>query len=47
MLVMQTVIVIFTVLLGIFALPLASGALYQFIGMWRDRDVRPEASVAR
>lgn len=37
MLVMQTDIVIFAVLLGVFALLLASGALYQFIATWRDR----------
>lgn len=34
---MQTVIVIFAVLLGVFALLLASGALYQFTGTWCDR----------
>ncbi len=38
---MQTVIVIFAVLLGIFALLLASGALYQLIGTWRYRRLFP------
>jgi len=41
MLMMQTIIVIFAVVLGTFALLLASGALYHSIGTWRDRRLSP------
>jgi pimeloyl-ACP methyl ester carboxylesterase len=37
MLVMQTVIVIFAIVVGILALALTSGAVYQWLGTWRDR----------
>ena len=38
---MQTVIAILAVLLGIVALPLASGAVYQSLATWRDRRRSP------